>query len=352
MDFNEVLVNGGATLALILLIQVEYTIEQLIAAGGILVFLFAIIIWVVAASRGAEEPEFFQKQASKAQSSAQTKLELNEKEPSPQVDAVRILRGGAFVGNRLRFKVKVVNESQYTITDIKVYLVSYPRDALKFDAENDDIYFSKIEPGGFRSPAFEFLPTQDCVKGEILAGVTYIDTKGEAHTHTTRPFSIRAVCDLLVPEQISPEEFRLTIQGLHSGELAVSVDKWTAEEMYDKALLVLENANFHGVSSAIERDNNIVSAKVEGWARGKYTEKGVGVQLLISGPIGEKGACCTIRVAGEDSALVLPAIEDLRSRLTTWLCPRCRSTLSVDIVNLIRKGEVIECPYCGTTVGL
>jgi len=122
-------------------------------------------------------------------------------------EEVTVRRGGEFVGNRMRFKVKVVNESSYMITDVLVYLLSYPKEALKFASDNTDCQFPKIEPGGFRSPTFDFLPTQDCVKGEILAGVSYVDMMGKAHTLSTKPFVIRAVCDLLIPDQVSPEVF-------------------------------------------------------------------------------------------------------------------------------------------------
>lgn len=342
---------GGIDLILTPLFQAAYTLEQLFAAGGILLFLFAIIIWVVLASRNQEETELFGGSKTGPQTVTHVESSESEKKLSSRIGAVRVLRGGAFIGNRLRFKVKVVNESQYTITDVKIHLVSYPRDALRFDSEDDDVYFSKVEPGGFRSPAFEFIPTQDCVKGEIVAGITYIDSRGKAHTQTTRPFEIRAVCDLLIPEKISPEAFKNALKGLHSGELVLSVDEWTPEEMFEKAQLMLQDANFHSVSSKYDQNDNVISAVIRGWARGKYTEKGVGVQLFISGPKAEKGACCTIRVSGEDLALVLPAIEDLRNRLSSWLCPKCRSNLSIPLVNQLRKGEVIECPFCGVTVG-
>lgn len=89
---------------------------------------------------------------------------------------VKITRGGEFIGNRMRFKAKVINESQYTITDVKVYLLTYPQESLRLTGE-DDRFFSKIEPGGFRSPTFDFLPTQDCVKGNVVAGVSFMDMR-------------------------------------------------------------------------------------------------------------------------------------------------------------------------------
>lgn len=77
------------------------------------------------------------------------------------IQKVRAMRGGEIIGGRFKFKVKVLNESPYTINDVTVYILSYPRDTLILKTEDDDIFFSKIEPQGFRSPSFDFLPTQD-----------------------------------------------------------------------------------------------------------------------------------------------------------------------------------------------
>jgi hypothetical protein len=89
------------------------------------------------------------------------------------------LRGGKFVGNRMRLKVKVRNDTLFINTDVTVYIITYPHDALKYSGEGYQVFFSEIEPSGFRSPTFDFLPTQDCVKGEIVAGVSYIDERGD-----------------------------------------------------------------------------------------------------------------------------------------------------------------------------
>jgi len=264
---------------------------------------------------------------------------------------VKALRGGEFIGNRLRFKVKVLNESRFTITDVTVYLISYPREALLLDSENDDAFYSKIEPKGFRSPSFEFLPTQDCIKGEIVAGVSYVDPTGNALTLTTRPFIIKAVCDLLQPDSISPDTFENKLESLEHGELVVKVDEWTPEEMQEKTLRVLNGSNFHEVTSEISEEDGIVQGKVAGWAKGKYTGKNVGVEVFISGPVGKSGARCRIRVFSEDEAMILPAIDDLRKRLTAWLCPMCGSNLTVGNVKDLKTGHTVCCPFCGVSIG-
>ena len=264
---------------------------------------------------------------------------------------VKALRGGEFVGNRMRFKVKVLNETQYMITDVTVYLLSYPKDALRLAGNEDDCKFAKIEPDGFRSPTFDFLPTQDCVRGEVVAGVSYVDMTGKAHTLSTEPFVIRAVCDLLIPDQISPEDFAMKLKSHEHGEIVIKVEEWTPEEMFEKALRITDESNFFEVSSEMDVNEEVIFGKITGMAKGKYTGKGIGVQITVTGPSGKKGASCTIRVSGEDQAMILPAIDDLKERLSAWLCPMCSSPLTLDNVASLRDGEVVECPFCAVSIG-
>ena len=264
---------------------------------------------------------------------------------------VKVLRGGEFIGNRMRLKVKVLNDSPYLIADVTVYILTYPHDALKYTGEDHHIFFSKIKPGGFRSPTFDFLPTQDCVKGEIVAGVSYIDMKGDPHTLTTKPFVIRSVCDLLLPHRVTAQDFELKLKELECGEIVITIDEWTPEEMFEKALKIVDESNFFEVSSDIEETDGIVYAKIVGFAQGKYTGKEVGVEIHISGPERLKGASCKIRVSGEDQAMILPAIDDLKERLSAWLCPLCSSPLTLENVTNLREGKVIECPFCSVSIG-
>jgi hypothetical protein len=271
--------------------------------------------------------------------------------PSTGPAEVKVLRGGEFVGNRMRFKVKVLNNTPYVITDVTIFLLSYPKEALRFDGDDDDCHFSKIEPGGFRSPTFDFLPTQDCVRGEIVAGVSYLDIKARPHTLSTKPFVIRAVCDLLIPDQISPEDFASKLELHEHGEIVIKVDEWTPEEMFDKAIRIIDDSNFFEVNSDVEVKEGIVFGKISGLAKGKYTGKSVGVQINISGPTGKRGATCTIKVSGEDQAMILPAIDDLKERLSAWLCPLCGSQLTLANVEDLKDGKVIECPFCAVSIG-
>jgi hypothetical protein len=263
---------------------------------------------------------------------------------------VQVFRGGELVGNRLRYKVKILNRSRYVITDVTVNLVTYPRDSLILDGPPLKAV-AKIQPSGFVSPTFEFIPTRDCVKGDIIADVSYIDFMGRAHTSMPEPFTIRAVCDLLRPEHITAEEFERRLVSLNHGEMALTVDGWTPEEMHSKALQVLEKSNFSEVKTDRRMIGERTESRISGWARGKYTGKNLGVEIIISGRPGIIGASCKVHMSGEDEAMILPAIDEMAHNLSAWLCPVCVGELPAEAVDAIRAGKQAKCPFCGVTVG-
>ncbi|MHA1937942.1 MAG: hypothetical protein ACXABV_15150 [Candidatus Thorarchaeota archaeon] len=263
---------------------------------------------------------------------------------------ISLVRGGEFVGNRLRFKAKIENSSGQVITDLIVSLLSYPRDSLKLESDSSKS-IAKLEPGGFRSPSFDFLPTQDCVKGDIIATVSFVDFEGEPHALTTEPYTIRAVCDLLNPKKISPSEFELKLSEFTHGDLELRVEDWTPEEMQSKAIQVLESSNFAEITNSMESQDGIAIAKVSGWAVGKYTGKSLALETVITGRPGIKGATCVVRMSGEDDAMIMPALDEIAQKLRAWLCPLCGGKLSSQMVDNLKGGRTVECPFCNVAIG-
>jgi hypothetical protein len=276
-------------------------------------------------------------------------------EPEPtapmEKEEIAVSRGGEFIGNRMRLKIRIQNNSEFIITDIIVYLISYPDESLRLENKEQVIHFPKIKPNGLEKGIFDFLPTKDCVRGNINVGVSYVDMRGEVHTLSLKPFIIRSVCDLLLPQRITPDDFKMKLKDLDCGEVTFKVVEWTPEEMFEKALRIVDESNFFEVTSESEDDTGIVFAKIRGFAKGKYTSKNVAVEISITGPKEEKGASCTISVSGEDHAMIMPTIDDLRERLNAWLCPQCGSPLTLANVEALRKGEVVECPFCSVSIG-
>jgi hypothetical protein len=317
------------------------------AAGGLGALLVVAVAFVIRRRTPGERPgSVIERGAQPPPGTGEVTLDVN----APVAEAgVEALRGGEFTGNRFRYKVKVANNSNYVITDTTVTLLSYPRDSLKLDGEVTKV-IPKIDPKGFRSPSFEFTPTQDCVKGDIVASVSFVDHKGVAHSLTTQPYTIRAVCDLLTPESITPEDFKLKLSSMTHGELVVEVKEWTPEEMGTKTLTVLETSNFYEVSSESSKVGEYTEVRVTGWAKGKYTGKNVGIEVTITGKPGVQGATCLVRMSGEDEAMILPAIDEISQKLGAWLCPRCSGVLPIGSVKELKDGRSAVCPFCGVTM--
>jgi rubrerythrin len=198
---------------------------------------------------------------------------------------------------------------------------------------------------------FEFLPSRDCVKGEVIASVYYVDHEGKPHLAMTDSFTVRAVCDLLIPETITPKQFEIKLADFSHGEMTFKVEDWTPEEMHSKALQVLEKSNFSEVTTDQGMIGEHIQSRITGWARGKYTKKNLGVELTITGRPGKRGATCSVRMSGEDEAMIMPAIDEMSQNLTAWLCPMCGGDMPEQAVVLIRDGKQSKCPFCGVTVG-
>ena len=132
------------------------------------------------------------------------KIDKDTSKKSPR--EVSVFRGGEIVGGKFDYKVKVLNNTDFVINNVTITIIAYPEDCMVLSGSAIKT-LKRIEPDGFRSPQFTFRPTKDCVEGEIIATVSYMDHQNHAVTLSAEPYRIRSVCDLLKPLESSLEEF-------------------------------------------------------------------------------------------------------------------------------------------------
>jgi hypothetical protein len=261
---------------------------------------------------------------------------------------VQVLRGCAPVGGKFEYKVKIVNNSPYVVNNVTVTIIAYPEDCMELPDQTVK-KLARIEPGGFRSPQFTFIPTKDCVEGKILASVSYIDHHNELETVEVEPFLIRSVCDLLEPLQTTMEDFELML-GEMSASREEQVVQWNPEVLFMKAEKLLPQRNFHILEAESSAEEGLFRGTIRGLAEGKYTRKKVAVRIVITGPVDAEASKVIVEGLGEDAAMLPTTIDEIAKGIDAWICMNCGSGLDTDEVTLIKTGQAVECQYCGRTM--
>ncbi len=128
------------------------------------------------------------------------------------------------------------------------------------------------------------------------------------------------------------------------------IEEWTPEEMHAKTLQVLKNSNFFQVTDESKEEGELIEINTEGWARGKYTRKPLGVKITITGKPKEQGATCRVRIYGEDDSMILPAMDEITQNLTAWLCPICGGKLENTKIQILKAGNPVSCSYCNASI--
>ncbi|MHA1487100.1 MAG: hypothetical protein ACTSSC_07990, partial [Promethearchaeota archaeon] len=193
---------------------------------------------------------------------------------------VRVLRGGQIEGGDYIFKVKVINNKIYNITDVDIHILSYPEESLVLSrvdghekSSTDRAKFHKISKGGgFVSPSFVFKPKKDCLKGKIHAVINFIDEEDRIKTLNVEPHDIRIICGLLRPKKVTSEEFdELTSDLLTFKKVGQDLTiYYKPEQLYQKLFVLLKNKNFAIIDSEQQDSSGEFLGVIKGFAEGTF----------------------------------------------------------------------------------
>ncbi|UCE11030.1 MAG: hypothetical protein JSW61_03605 [Candidatus Thorarchaeota archaeon] len=227
--------------------------------------------------------------------------------PSPA--DIEVLRGCEMVGGTFEYKVKVMNGSDSVINNVTVTLLAYPEDCMRVEGLTTRT-LARIEPGGFRSPQFVFTPTKDCVEGEILATVSFLDFTNETQMMRVEPYTIRSVCDLLRPLEASLDQLEMMLHEMTANreERRISTNP---EVVFTHASAYLPERNFHIVESASEVDETGFHGIIRCLAEGKYTSKRIAIRLVVSGESDGSSSDVTLEALSDDSSMLPTTIKEI-----------------------------------------
>jgi len=294
-----------------------------------------------------------------------------KKQPDPDVSSittpiasdeepqtVRVLRGGQIEGGDYIFKVKVINNKIYNITDVDIHILSYPEESLVLSrvdghqkSSTDRAKFHKISKGGgFVSPSFVFKPKKDCLKGKIHAVINFIDEEDRIKTINVEPHDIRIICGLLRPKKVTSEEFdELTSDLLTFKKVGQDLTiYYKPEQLYQKLFVLLKNKNFAIIDSEQLDSSGEFLGVIKGFAEGTFKKNAVGLKLSITGATGEQFSTLKVEVFAEDKDMTPSIINEFENAVNPQSCPECEGNIPIDLIKQMMAGSIAYCEACGS----
>lgn len=278
--------------------------------------------------------------------------------PTVEPQDIRVLRGGQIEGGEYHFKVKVINNRNFNITNVNINILSYPEESLilsRIDGHPqfspDNAKFHKISKGGgFVSPTFVFKPKKDCIKGTVHAVVNFINEKDQIDTINVEPHEIRMICGLLRAKIVSKEDFENLTKDLLAfkkvgQEFTLPYD---VDQLYQKLSILLKRKNFAIIDTEKKESEGKFHVFIKGFAEGTFSKHSVGLLLALTGSKGEQLSVLKVDVFAEDEDMTPSIISELENSVNPQNCPECQEKLPVELVRKILGGLPVFCEDCGS----
>jgi DNA-directed RNA polymerase subunit RPC12/RpoP len=128
--------------------------------------------------------------------------------------------------------------------------------------------------------------------------------------------------------------------------------EWNPQVLFSKTKAILPTKNFQIIDIREDSVGDDFTGTIKGLAEGKYTQKKVAVQLMISGSLTSNTSRVVIEGLGDDIAMVPVSLDEIKEGADSWVCLRCGATIEMSKVREMKNGEPIECNYCGHSLSI
>ncbi len=214
-------------------------------------------------------------------------LKEQEKEREPYLENIKVGEethesSQIFIGcvgtwevNILNFKVKVQNNTKYSITDVKIILGKYPS---ILQLESDIIKTThKLGPNGeLWTPEFRLNAGNEYVSGGIHTKVMYYDSEEQNHTIDVRPFEISYICPLLEAKNINKEDYQKKTKNMYCQEQQLIFEQISDLNQFKEEM----KKRMEGMNLAVIDLKGSVN-EIAGYAEDKFHQDGLGLEAKI-----------------------------------------------------------------------
>ncbi len=232
---------------------------------------------------------------------AQMLLET-ESIPMKTSDDVEIVSTFSVIPESLEFGMMVQNVGEVTIRDVSVKVLLYPYESLE-PAEDLSQTIESIEPEGIEAIIFGFSIVKECVEGEFVTAVQFVDGNGENVAAKSGNIFVRSLFEQFSPLEITHEEFL---------SLKSELKKWNrehtltteAKELFRIITDLYELWNLYNVQSESTEKDDTFMGVISGMAEGRISGMKLAITLTVVGKLNDDLSKLRIDALCEDSEIL------------------------------------------------
>ena len=281
-----------------------------------------------------------------------------------------IIREFEFIGGQLRFKVGLKNNTQYSLTSLKITF-DIPK-ALKwilhepgYERKGDSILISKLGVNEKKAISL-YLEPINCMESPINATISFHDVSDKPHALTMKPKMVLITCPIFFTEgdanlaRVKSLRRRLTH---HDKKIFPLIKSEESFSIFSSILSVLEKfdikltfkdfseedrfgeAWFYGITK-VKQNQIVIYVLLDGENRKVEIEVSGNDEPQITAFLAEIGDRTRKQLIQNKIIDIEDDFYDMRVSILSKLCPYCYTSISGDRVQKFIDGELIQCKNC------
>ena len=281
-----------------------------------------------------------------------------------------IIREFEFIGGQLRFKIGLKNNTQYSLTSLKITF-DIPK-ALKwilhepgYERKGDSLLISKLGVNEKKVISL-YLEPINCMESSINATISFYDVRDKPHALTMKPKMISITCPIFFTEvdanlaRVKSLRRRLAH---HDKKIFPLIRSEESFSIFSSILSVLEKfdikltfkdfseedrfgeAWFYGITK-VKKNQIVIYVLLDGENRKIEVEVSGNDEPQITAFLAEIGDRTRKQLIHNKIIDIEDDFYDIRVSILSKLCPYCYTSISGDRVQKFIDGKLIQCKNC------
>ncbi len=285
-----------------------------------------------------------------------------------------IVREYEFIGGQVRFKVGLVNNTNYPLTNFRITFdlpksLKWIMHEPNYERKGDSILIPKLGAKEKRAVSLYIEPL-NCMESHLNATVSFFDVKDKPHAIPMKPKMIAISCPIFFTESDANlarvKSLRRNLTHRDKKVFPI-IDSEKAQSIFNSILSVLEQFDIKLISKEFFEDNNFGEAWFFGVTKVKKERLVMNVLLdgdrktlefevsgnneeQITAFLAEIGDRVRQKLIENNIITSEEGFYDMRIAILSCLCPYCYTLMSSESVEKFSNGEIIVCENCRVNI--